>query len=99
VEKLSSATTLGSRTGQVRLELRRTAATFSSRQACNTRPKGDNTNRLQCVGVECGRVSQEDERGWRAYLTDREGDEPEEAVVYCAVCSEREFGSASGASR
>jgi hypothetical protein len=40
-----------------------------------------------------------DERGWRAYLTGREGDEPEEAVVYCAVCSEREFGSASGASR
>jgi hypothetical protein len=38
-------------------------------------PKPVDTNRLQCV--ECGRVSQEDERGWRAHLTTDE-DEPAE---------------------
>jgi hypothetical protein len=30
-------------------------------------------------------------RGWKAYLTVDE-DEPVEAVVYCAECSDREFG-------
>jgi hypothetical protein len=45
--------------------------------------------RLDCV--ECGRVSQEDERGWRAYLTADE-DEPAEGVVYCWRCSVKEFG-------
>jgi hypothetical protein len=44
------------------------------------------TNRLQCV--ECGRVSREDERGWRAYLTD---DEPPEVAVFCGLCAEREL--------
>jgi hypothetical protein len=48
------------------------------------------TNRLQCV--ECARVSRENERGWRAYLTTDE-DEPAEAVTYCPDCNEREFGS------
>jgi hypothetical protein len=47
------------------------------------------TNRLQCV--ECGRVSRENERGWRAYLTTDE-DEPAEVVLYCPECGEREFG-------
>jgi hypothetical protein len=47
------------------------------------------TNRLQCA--ECGRVSRENERGWRAYLTDYE-DESAEVVIYCAECSDREFG-------
>ena len=45
------------------------------------------TNRLQCV--ECGRVSGENERGWTAHVTD---DEPEEVVVFCPECDEREFG-------
>ena len=44
------------------------------------------TNRLQCE--ECGRVSRESERGWTAHLTD---DEPEEVVVFCPECDEREF--------
>jgi hypothetical protein len=38
------------------------------------------TNRLQCE--ECGRVSREGERGWRAYLTSDE-EEPAEVAVYC----------------
>src|SRR5262245_11742835 len=37
------------------------------------------TTRLQ--SVECGRVSREGERGWRAYLTVEDDDEPAEAVV------------------
>jgi translation initiation factor 2 gamma subunit (eIF-2gamma) len=44
------------------------------------------TNRLQCV--ECGRASQENERGWTARLT--YGDE---VVVYCPGCDEREFSA------
>jgi hypothetical protein len=46
------------------------------------------TNRLQCV--KCGRVSQENERGWRAHITVDE-DEPVEALVHCPKCDEREF--------
>jgi hypothetical protein len=42
---------------------------------------------LECV--ECGRVSGEDERGSTAHLTD---DKPEEVVVFCSECDEREFG-------
>jgi hypothetical protein len=30
-------------------------------------------------------------RRWRAYLTVGEEDEPEEVVVYCPDCAEREF--------
>jgi DNA-directed RNA polymerase subunit RPC12/RpoP len=41
----------------------------------------------QVVCVECGRESEGDARGWRAFLTDT--DEP---AVYCAACGEREFG-------
>jgi hypothetical protein len=41
---------------------------------------------------ECGRVSRDGERGWRAYLTADE-DEPAEAVVHCPGCAEREFGA------
>jgi hypothetical protein len=44
------------------------------------------TNRLECV--ECGRVSREGERGWKARLTD-----DDEAVIYCPECDEREFGN------
>jgi hypothetical protein len=42
------------------------------------------TNRLQCV--ECGRVSQENERGWTARLTS-----DDEVAAYCPECDEREF--------
>jgi hypothetical protein len=52
-------------------------------------PTPDYTN-LQCV--DCGRVSRENERGWRAYVTDDE-DEPAEALVYCPDCAKREFAS------
>lgn len=47
-------------------------------------------NRLRCV--ECGRVSQEDERGWTARLTI-----DDELVVYCPECDEREFGQGADA--
>jgi hypothetical protein len=47
------------------------------------------TNRLQCI--ECGRISDEGERGWTAQLT-ADGDEPVEVAVYCPECDEREFG-------
>lgn len=42
------------------------------------------TNRLQCE--ECGRVSREDERGWKAYLTD-----DDQVAIFCPVCSTIEF--------
>jgi hypothetical protein len=44
------------------------------------------TNRLQCV--ECGRVSQENERGWTARLT-----VDDEVAVYCPGCDKREYGA------
>lgn len=49
-------------------------------------------NRL--LSVECGRVARENERGWRAHLTDDE-DEPAEVVVYCPDCDSREFRDAA----
>jgi hypothetical protein len=36
------------------------------------------------------------ERGWRLYLTVDE-DEPAEAVIYCPICAEREFGEPENA--
>jgi hypothetical protein len=36
------------------------------------------------------------ERGWRLYLTVDE-DEPGEAVIYCSICAEREFGEPENA--
>src|SRR5262245_65730864 len=44
------------------------------------------TARLQ--SVECGRVSREGERGWKAHLTTDE-DEPAEAVVYCRAAQRK----------
>jgi hypothetical protein len=44
--------------------------------------------RLECV--ECGRVSEDDERGWTARLTI-----DDEVAVYCPECNEREFGAVS----
>jgi len=43
---------------------------------------------LQCC--ECGRVSREDERGWRASLT-AEDDGSEDVAVYCPHCWHVEF--------
>ncbi len=43
------------------------------------------TNRLQCV--ECGRVSRENEHGWKVRLTD-----DNEALIHGPECDEREFG-------
>lgn len=43
---------------------------------------------LECV--ECGGVSREDERRFRAFLTSDE-DGPAEAVVFCPRCSAKEF--------
>jgi hypothetical protein len=48
-------------------------------------PTPVHANRLECV--ECGRVSEEDERGWTARLT-----VDDEVAVYCPECDEREFG-------
>lgn len=42
------------------------------------------TKRLQCV--ECGRVSEENERGWAARLT-----VDDEVAVFCPECDDREF--------
>jgi hypothetical protein len=48
---------------------------------------------LTCA--ECGRQQTEGERGWRAYLTVDDADDPEpvEAVVLCPGCAAREFGA------
>jgi hypothetical protein len=45
---------------------------------------------LKCL--ECGAVSDDSARGWRAYLS-RFDDKPVEVCVYCPACAEREFGS------
>lgn len=39
--------------------------------------------------IECQRVWATPFERWRVYLTD---DEPAEAVAYCPVCAQREFG-------
>lgn len=44
---------------------------------------------LKCL--ECGVVSDDSARGWRAYLG-RFDEEPVEVCVYCPDCAEREFG-------
>ena len=44
------------------------------------------------VCIECGVATDRFERGWRAWLTAEENEEPVEVVVLCAACSEREFG-------
>jgi hypothetical protein len=49
------------------------------------------TNRLQYC--ECGRVSRENERGWRAHLT-AEDNGSEGVAVYCPERDEREFADA-----
>lgn len=40
---------------------------------------------LRCA--ECGRESDPDAAGWRAYL-----DDDDQAVTFCPECAEREFG-------
>ena len=45
--------------------------------------------RLKCL--ECGAVSDDSARGWRAYLSYFD-DESVEVCVYCPACAEREFG-------
>jgi hypothetical protein len=42
---------------------------------------------LRCA--ECGRQSEPDAAGWRAYL-----DDDDQAVTFCSECAEREFGKA-----
>ena len=52
----------------------------------------DTDQRLEPVGIiceECGVLTIDDGRGWRAYLTD---DEPPEVATYCPECAERDFG-------
>jgi hypothetical protein len=46
-------------------------------------------NRLFCV--ECGRVDDDDGRGWKAYQG-AEGDDEPELFVFSPECAEREFG-------
>jgi hypothetical protein len=48
---------------------------------------------LTCA--ECGRQQTEGERGWRAYVTVDDADDPEpvEAAVLCPDCAAREFGA------
>jgi hypothetical protein len=51
------------------------------------------TATLQCV--ECHVATVIFERGWRAYLTAEDADEPDEPVemvVLCPDCAGREFG-------
>lgn len=42
---------------------------------------------------ECRREQLDGERGWRAFLAGEE-DEPDEVLVFCRACAEREFGPA-----
>jgi hypothetical protein len=48
---------------------------------------------LTCA--ECGRQQTAGERGWRAYLTVDDADDPEpvETVVLCPDCAAREFSA------
>jgi hypothetical protein len=45
--------------------------------------------RLRCL--ECGAVSDERARGWRAYVGGGYDDDPVEVGIFCPACSEREF--------
>ena len=46
--------------------------------------------RLTCL--ECGAVSDEHARGWRAYVAGgHEDDGPVEVGIFCPACSRREF--------
>ena len=48
------------------------------------------TTRLTCI--ECGAVSDDSARGWRAYVGGgHEDDGPIEVGTFCPACSEREF--------
>jgi ribosomal protein L44E len=51
---------------------------------------------LRCE--ECGKQRQTDKeaRRWRTYLTVIEEEEPEEVVVYCPDCAQREFERDNG---
>ena len=49
------------------------------------------------VCAECGRLSDELARDWRAYLT-ADDEDGEEVVVFCPSCAAREFGNRSGPS-
>lgn len=40
------------------------------------------------VCAECGTISEDDAKGWRAYL-----DVDDEAVTFCPECAEREFAT------
>jgi hypothetical protein len=44
---------------------------------------------LTLACIECESVWTGASERWRVYLTD---DEPVEAVAYCPICAEREFG-------
>jgi hypothetical protein len=51
----------------------------------------DTATTLTCL--ECGSVSDERARGWRAYVGGgHEDDGPVEVGVFCPDCSRREFG-------
>ena len=50
------------------------------------------TTRLTCA--ECGRESDEEARGWRAYLTGEEG-AVDGVEIFCPDCAREEFGDAS----
>ena len=45
--------------------------------------------RLTCL--ECGTRSDEQARGWRAYIGGGHDDDPVEVGVYCPDCAAREF--------
>ena len=52
----------------------------------------ETATRLTCL--ECGAVSDESARGWRAYVGGgHEDDGPVEVGTFCPACSRREFES------
>lgn len=58
------------------------------------RPANDHLRINEVVCIECAASSARTSfaRGWRAYLVDLDDDGQDEAVFYCPVCAEREFG-------
>lgn len=47
---------------------------------------------LRCE--DCGRLADEDARGWRGYLGIEDLGDEEFVLIFCPACSEREFGPA-----
>jgi hypothetical protein len=64
-------------------------ATIPLRSLATSSVSVDSAN-LFCA--ECERCADSEARGWRAYLVDADDYDEDEVLLFCPVCSAREFG-------